>query len=50
MSFVGALNVGSIKLYFDEKLKTNRFLAQDNHFDDNDYCLDLKDRPNKLYD
>ncbi len=45
MCFVGALNVGSINLHFDEKLKTNQFWPPKNHFDDNNYSLDSKDYP-----
>ena len=35
MCLVGALNVGSINLYFDQKLKTNQFWPPKNHIDDN---------------
>ena len=48
MCFVGALNVGSINLYFDEKLKTNQFWAPKNLFDYNNYSLDSKDDPKQL--
>ena len=48
MSFVGALNVGSINLHFDENLKTNRFYIPENDFNDNFYCFNLKDRTNEI--
>ena len=48
MCFVGALNVGSINLHFDEKLKTNQFWAPKNLFDYNNYSLDSKNDPKQF--
>ena len=37
ISFVGALNVGSIKLHFDESLMTNTLSPRSNAFEDKNY-------------
>ena len=38
MSFVGALNVGSIRLHFDEGLKTNNRKPMSPYFTDKNYA------------
>ena len=39
ISFIGALNVGSIKLHFDDKLKSNMKKPEDPYFADKNYLL-----------